>query len=204
MAALNPWDERFARDEAFYGLAPSPFVMDCAAAIPPGGRVLCLAEGQGRHALALSARGYNVSAMDLSAVACAQLRQRAESLRLPLTVVQQDLGLWSPPEGRYNGIVAVYAHMPRALRQGLHRQVVRALAPGGLFIVEGFRVEQCGRPSGGPPTPDWLYSEEELRGDFAALTIEHLSTPEVALEEGRGHRGSGALIRLRARRAGNL
>ncbi|TDP43414.1 class I SAM-dependent methyltransferase [Zavarzinia compransoris] len=204
MAALNPWDERFARDEAYYGLAPSVFVMDSAGAIPPGGRVLCLAEGQGRHALALAARGYTVTAMDLSAVACAQLRSRAQALRLPLAVVQQDLGLWSPPAGLYDGVVAVYAHMPRALRALVHAGMVRALAPRGLAIIEGFRAEQCGRPSGGPAEPGWYYGADELRADFAALSIEHLSTPEAVLEEGRGHQGPAALIRLRARRLGNL
>ncbi|MDD3446293.1 MAG: class I SAM-dependent methyltransferase [Zavarzinia sp.] len=193
------WDTRFGGDEAFYGLAPSAFVMDCALAFVPGARVLCLAEGQGRNALALSARGFAVTALDLSAVACDQLRARAKELRLPVEVRQQDLGLWMPDPGTFDAVVAVYAHMPRPLRHQLHAMMIRGLAPRGLVVIEGFRVEQAGRPSGGPRNPDWLYTPDELRADFAALSIEHLATPDVVLDEGRGHQGSAAVLHFRAR-----
>lgn len=194
------WDARFSADEALYGLAPSGFVMDCSLALPHGARVLCLAEGQGRNALALAARGFAVTALDLSAVACRQLAARAAALRLPVTVREQDLGLWSAPAAAFDAVVAVYAHMPRPLRQGLNGQIVRTLAPRGIVIIEGFRAEQIGRGSGGPKNPDWLYTEAELRADFAALHIEHLATPDVPLDEGHGHRGEGAVIRFRARK----
>ncbi|MFZ2872740.1 class I SAM-dependent methyltransferase [Zavarzinia sp.] len=196
------WDERFRGDEALYGLAPSGFVIDCSLALPHGARVLCLAEGQGRNALALAARGFRVTSLDLSGTACRQLAERAAALRLPITVREQDLGLWSAPEAAFDAVVAVYAHMPRVLRRDLHGQIVRGLAPGGLVIIEGFRAEQLGRPSGGPRNLDWLYTEDELRGDFAGFHIDYLATPEVSLDEGRGHQGPGALIRFRARRQG--
>lgn len=199
VAVAPDWDARFGSDEAFYGLAPSGFVMDCALALPAGARVLCLAEGQGRNALALSARGFEVTALDLSAVACDQLRDRARALRLPVTVRQQDLGLWTPAPGSADAVVAVYAHMPRALRRQVHAMMIRALAPRGLVVIEGFAREQLGRPSGGPKNVDWLYGPEDLRADFAALTIEHLATSEAVLDEGRGHQGLAAVVQFRAR-----
>jgi len=200
LPAPPDWDARFSGDEALYGLAPSAFVLDCSLALAPGARLLCLAEGQGRNALALAARGFEVTALDLSGVACRQLQARATALRLPITVRQQDLGLWSPPAAAFDAVVQVYGHLPAALRRTLHRQIVEALAPRGMVIIEGFRREQFGRASGGPRNPDWLYTEDELRADFTDLAIEHLSTPDVALDEGEGHRGQGALIRFRARR----
>ncbi|PWR24925.1 class I SAM-dependent methyltransferase [Zavarzinia aquatilis] len=203
MASVAPdWDERFRGDEALYGLAPSAFVVDCSLALAHGARVLCLAEGQGRNALALAARGFRVTALDLSATACRQLAARARALNLPLTVRQQDLGLWSAPEAAFDAVIAVYAHMPRLLRRDLHGQIGRALAPGGMVVIEGFRAEQLGRSSGGPRNADWLYSEAELRADFAGFHIDYLATPEVPLDEGRGHQGLGALIRFRARKQG--
>jgi hypothetical protein len=47
------WDERYAQAGYAYGTAPNDFLVAYAAQIPLG-RVLCLAEGQGRNAVWLA------------------------------------------------------------------------------------------------------------------------------------------------------
>lgn len=47
------WNERFAAEGYAYGEDPNEFLADSMHLIPPG-RVLCLAEGQGRNAVYLA------------------------------------------------------------------------------------------------------------------------------------------------------
>jgi hypothetical protein len=48
------WDERYAGESFFYGTEPNDFLREHAADVRAGGRVLCLAEGEGRNAVFLA------------------------------------------------------------------------------------------------------------------------------------------------------
>ena len=57
------WDERYSSDDYVYGTAPNDFLVSVADRLP-GGRVLCLGEGEGRNAVWLAQRGLEVTAVD--------------------------------------------------------------------------------------------------------------------------------------------
>lgn len=78
--------------------------------------------------------------------------------------------------------------------------VVAALRPGGILIVQGYRPEQIGYGTGGPKDPDYCYTEEILRKLFSELNIEHLHSHDTVIQEGAGHSGVSALIDLIARK----
>ena len=61
------WDERYATDEYLYGTEANTFLTSVIDRIPPG-RVLCLAEGEGRNAVWLAEQGRSVTAVDASPV----------------------------------------------------------------------------------------------------------------------------------------
>src|SRR5690349_16360515 len=87
---------------------PSPWVMRWAPLIRPGGVVLDVAAGHGRHARALLGRGVAVVAADIDVAGLSDLRARAE-------VVEVDLesGPWPFAGRRFDGIVvANYLHRP--------------------------------------------------------------------------------------------
>jgi SAM-dependent methyltransferase len=137
--------------------------------IRPGGLVLDLAAGGGRHSRLLLDRGCRVVAADRDTGALATLKGQAGER---LAVIETDLetgGEWGLGEG-FDGIVVTnYLHRP------LLPALVSALAPGGVLIYETFAQgnERFGRPS----NPDYLLRPGELLAAFAALTV-------VAFEQG--------------------
>ncbi|HEX5635090.1 MAG TPA: methyltransferase domain-containing protein, partial [Gemmatimonadales bacterium] len=135
------WDARYSEYELAYGDAPNDFLREQAYRIPPG-RVLCLAEGQGRNALHLAALGYDVTAVDQSSAGLARARKLAAARGLDLTLVEADLNHFVIEPGAWQGIVATYAHLPPELRGRVHRAAAAGLAPGGVFILEAYTPAQ--------------------------------------------------------------
>lgn len=52
------WNERYNRAEYVFGTEPNDFLKENFQKIPVGGKVLCLAEGEGRNAVFLAEQGY--------------------------------------------------------------------------------------------------------------------------------------------------
>lgn len=61
------WDERYSAEEYAYGKAPNKF-LEVHYKVIPKGKVLSLAEGEGRNAVFLAKQGYSVTAVDASQV----------------------------------------------------------------------------------------------------------------------------------------
>ena len=62
------WDARYAATQRVWSAAPNQFVAAELSELPPG-RALDLAAGEGRNAIWLAERGWQVTAIDFSAVA---------------------------------------------------------------------------------------------------------------------------------------
>lgn len=151
-------------------LAASPWVTRFVPLVRPGGRVLDLAAGGGRHTRLLRAQGFSVLAIDRDTGALAPLAGPGVEIR------EADLeqGGSRSLGGGYDGIVvANYLHRPLLplLRQ--------ALAADGVVIYETFMQgnERFGRPR----HPDFLLRPGELLEAFAGLTIVAFEQGEVAL-----------------------
>lgn len=195
------WDSRFAEIDSLYGQLPNAWLYECAISLPPhGGRVLCAAEGQGRNALWLARQGCEVHAVDISAVALEQLECRARQSGLPITCEQADLATWTAEPAGFDAALLIFAHFPPTVREHVHTQVQRALKPRGWLVLEAFSPEQLGLTSGGPRNPAWLYSAKLMGEDFASMQIATLSELRIRLDEGAGHQGEAAVVRLLARR----
>jgi 2-polyprenyl-3-methyl-5-hydroxy-6-metoxy-1,4-benzoquinol methylase len=61
------WDKRYRTKDYAYGKAPNDFLAEKCSVIPKG-KVLSLAEGEGRNAVFLAKQGYSVTAVDASQV----------------------------------------------------------------------------------------------------------------------------------------
>ena len=69
----------------------------------------------------------------------------------------------------------------------------RALKPGGLLVLEGYRPEQIAYATGGPSAVENLYTEPMLRAAFADMEIVSLRSHDAVIQEGsvpRGHVGA--------------
>jgi SAM-dependent methyltransferase len=158
--------------------APSPWIVRWAALIRPGGAVLDLACGRGRHARHLAGRGYDVTAVDRDPEALASLAG-VHGVR----AVQADLesAPWPFEGAAFDGVVvANYLHRP------LFDTLAATLASGGVLVYETFMRgnERYGRPS----NPDFLLRPGELAEAWRGrLEV-------VAFEQGRVERPKAAVV----------
>ncbi len=192
------WNERYASTFASYGTEPNDYLREVAARIPEG-PVLCLAEGEGRNAVFLAERGHLVTAVDLSDVGLANAAKLAAERNVPLTTVVADLADYDLGEARWAGIVSIWAHVPSALRERLHAACVRALEPGGAFVLEAYTPRQLTRPGkGGPPDAALLMTPEALRAELAGLRIERCAEVDRDVQEGLFHQGPSTTVQVLA------
>ncbi|PKN12689.1 MAG: SAM-dependent methyltransferase [Deltaproteobacteria bacterium HGW-Deltaproteobacteria-4] len=189
------WDERYACDDYIYGKEPNDFLRSCAGKIPAG-KVLTLAEGEGRNAVYLAAQGYEVTAVDNSSVALEKARQLAAERNVSITTIHADLGDFTIEADEWEGIISCFCHLPVTLRASLHQAVVRGLKPGGMLVFEGFSKEQLSYGTGGPQSLDLLMKLEELQQELVGLKFVHAVQVEREVREGLGHTGLAAVVQL--------
>ncbi len=144
---------------------PSPWVQRFAGLVRPGGSVLDLACGSGRHLRWLASQGHRVTGVDRDAAALEPLRPLAEVL-----VADLEGGPWPLPRRQFDGVVVT-----NYLWRPLLPQIAAALAPGGVLIYETFAEGQ--QTIGKPSRPDFLLGSGELLRAFEGLRV-------VAFEDG--------------------
>jgi len=194
------WDERYAGEGFFYGTEPNDFLREHAAEIPAGGRVLCLAEGEGRNAVFLAGLGFSVVALDQSAVGLRKALSLAEARGTLITTRQANLDGFRIEHSSWDAIVSIWCHLPTALRATVHGQVVDGLKPGGVFLLEAYRPEQLKFGTGGPKSVDMMPTLAQLRDELSGLEFVHAAELERDVHEGQGHSGHSAVVQVLARK----
>jgi len=199
---MNMWDNRYSEPGFAYGVEPNEFLAAHADTLPAG-RVLCLAEGEGRNAVFLAKRGLAAHAMDLSAVGLNKAAELAAREGVTITTEVADLGNVTLRPDYWNSIVSIFAHMPAAARRHLHAEVVRALAPGGVFVLEAFTSRQLDIGGVGGPGRhqlDFFMSLAALEDELKGLDLLHAAEIDREINEGKFHRGRCAVVQVVARK----
>ncbi|PYE21942.1 methyltransferase family protein [Paraburkholderia silvatlantica] len=137
-----------------HGLSgPSRWVRRWAHLIAPGGTVLDVASGAGRHARWLAGQGHPVTALDRDAAALATLHGVAGVATLECDLEGAPWPLAA--DARFAAVVVTnYLHRP------LMPRLVEVLAPGGVLIYETFA--QGNETVGKPSNPAFLLAPGEL------------------------------------------
>lgn len=194
----NPWDDRYQADGYYYGTEPNDFLREQAHLIPQAGRVLCLAEGEGRNAVYLAKLGYRVTAVDGSSVGLEKLRAFAESSGVTVETVHSDLRDFEIKSDTWDGIVSIWCHTPGDLRKKLHRGAVLGLRSGGAFILESYRPKQLEYKTGGPPSSDLMMNLTDLQEELKELRFVVAHEMDREVQEGLGHSGVSAVVQVAA------
>jgi len=196
---MTDWDARYAEPGWTFGTEPNDFLREQAHQLPRG-RVLCLAEGEGRNAVWLATQGYDVTAMDQSQTGLDKAQQLARERGVRIATECADLGSYVIEPGAWQGIVSIFAHVPTVVRRRVHAAVVDGLAPGGVMLLEAYRPEQIGRGTGGPPDDDRMLNLERLRAELGSLEWLLARELERDVQEGVRHTGVSSVVQLLARR----
>jgi SAM-dependent methyltransferase len=199
--AAATWNERYAGSEYLFGTEPNTWLSAHAGIWPPGARVLCVADGEGRNSIWLADRGLHVDAFDIAEAGVAKARRLAEDRGVTVNYTVADCDSFSWPSAGYDGVAAIFVQFADPeLRQRLFRNMVRSLKPGGTLILQGYTPKQLEYCTGGPPQLSHLYTADLLRAVFTELEIVELREYEADMSEGTRHRGRSALVGLVARR----
>lgn len=198
---MTDWDARYAEAGWAFGTEPNDFLREQAHGLPRG-RVLCLAEGEGRNGVWLAQQGYAVTAVDQSRSGLDKAQRLARERGVRMSTVCADLAAYAIEPGAWQGIVSIFAHVPAAVRAHVHAGVVTGLAPGGVLLLEAYRPQQLGRGTGGPPDDERMLDLERLRHELGTLDWVLARELDREVREGRCHTGGASVVQLVARRPG--
>jgi 2-polyprenyl-3-methyl-5-hydroxy-6-metoxy-1,4-benzoquinol methylase len=159
------WDRKHAASDSRE--TPSRFLREVLESGSWGilpGKALDLACGKGRNAIFLAARGFHVTAVDISAMALDDGRRRAAETSLELDWRQSDLEKIELPAGEYDLIVKI-----NYLQRSLLPQVKRAVKKGGYVLCNTYLIDQ--KDLGHPSNPEFLLAHNELLQCFSGFRV---------------------------------
>lgn len=165
------WDRRYSGPDLLWSATPNRFLVQEAEDLAPG-RALDLACGEGRNALWLAERGWNVTAVDYSGVAIAKARDRAALEGADVDFVCADLLDYLPAEGAFDLVLVLYLQLPADERRLVLARAEAALAPSGTFLLIGHDLTNMTDGVGGPSDPDVLYTPEQIAEEVPSLDVE--------------------------------
>ena len=155
------WDRRYAGRELVWTAKPNGFLVAEVSELPRG-RALDLACGEGRNAVWLAARGWEVTAVDFSERGLEKARRLAAERGVEVTWVASDLLGYRPEPQAYVLVILFYLQVPAAELRPIVRAAAESVAPGGTFLLVGHDLRNLERGHGGPKSAEVLYTPEDV------------------------------------------
>jgi SAM-dependent methyltransferase len=163
------WNARYDTSELIWKGEPNQFLPPEVAGLTPG-RALDLACGEGRNAVWLATQGWDVTGLDFAGVGLAKAEQLAAEKGVTGTWITADATTWEPPH-TFDLVLVFYLQLPADQRGRALRTAVRALAPGGTFLLVCHDLLNLAEGHGGPQDPVVLTTTEDVLDDLAAAEI---------------------------------
>jgi SAM-dependent methyltransferase len=189
----DEWNARYAEaartDRGLvWSAEPNATIADALADAAPG-TAIDLGTGEGRHALWLAARGWQVTAVDFSDVGMVAGRRVAQDRGFDIDWVVADATRWQP-SGKVDLVLLAYLHLPRPALTDLVRRTSGWLAPQGTLVVLGHDLANLTEGVGGPQDADLLPDEALLRDAASGLAIERCGTLTRTVNTDEGTRAA--------------
>ena len=198
---LERWEARYSAPGYAFGKAPNYFLAKCKSLLPASGRVLAVADGEGRNSVWLAEQGLDVHATDFSPTALDKARALARERGVSVNFEIADVHNWAYPQAAYDVVCEIFTQFSTPAERALKWAGMRkALKPGGLLIVLGYSPKQLAYGTGGPKQIDKLYTRPMLEEAFAGFQDMVFTEEELKLQEGTSHGGMSAVIGLTCRK----
>lgn len=128
------WDHRYSGDQVWSGHPNGTFAHEVAQLSP--GRALDVGAGEGGDALWLAEHGWHVTASDISQRALDRIAAAARERGASITYQHTDANAHDAFGGeQFDLVSAQYASIPRTPDDRAIRQLLDAVAPGGILLV---------------------------------------------------------------------
>jgi SAM-dependent methyltransferase len=173
----DDWNRRYAGSELLWTGEPNRFLVAETDALPPG-RALDLACGEGRSAVWLAERGWDVTGVDFADVGLDKARGLAAARGVDPTWVQADLLEYDPPREAFDLVAILYLQLPADERARVLRAAAAAVAPGGTLLVVAHDRSNLEHGHGGPQDARVLATPEEVAADLDGLEVERAAVVE--------------------------
>jgi SAM-dependent methyltransferase len=167
----SDWNERYEATELLWSAGPNRSLVAEVEALAPG-RALDLACGEGRNAIWLAERGWQVTAVDYADVALARAARIAAAREVAVELVHTDLLEWEPAAGAFDLVCVLYLQLPAGERRRVLAGAANAVATGGTFLLVGHDLTNLAEGHGGPSDPAVLLTPEEVISELPGLTVE--------------------------------
>ncbi|MEM8579842.1 MAG: class I SAM-dependent methyltransferase [Pseudomonadota bacterium] len=189
------WNDRYNRPDYLFGTEPAEFLKVQARHLPSEGRVLVVADGEGRNSVFLAERGLMVTAFDYAPNALAKAEDLAKQKGVEVDFLEADVFAWDWSADSYDAVVAIFIQfMPPQLRVAVFEGLKAALKPGGVLLLHGYAPRQVEYGTGGPPVAENMYTLPLLEAAFAGFEVLHSADYDAEIDEGPGHSGLSGLI----------
>ena len=179
LSPMERWNKRYASQTLTWSTEPNETLVAEVKSMVPG-KVLDVGCGEGRNARWLAKQGWQVTAVDFSAVAIEKASRSAESQTSNPNWRVQDVALQAPEADDYDLVIVLVLHTDPAERRAWLTHVWSALRPGGVFLYIGHAPSNIKRGVGGPQNPQLLPDATEL-----TATLDHcqIAKAEVVVRE---------------------
>ena len=166
----HAFDARYAAAELVWSAEPNRFLVAEVSDLAPG-RALDVACGEGRNAIWLAERGWDVTGADFSPTALDKARRLADGRGVTVRWLLAD-AVTDPVEPAAFDLVAVfYLQLPSEQRRTAFAAAAHAVAPGGTLVVVGHDTTNLTGGWGGPRDAAVLYSPDDVVADIDGLEV---------------------------------
>ena len=197
--AREDWNARYAQKELVWTAEPNRLFAAEVGNLQPG-RALDVACGEGRNAVWLAERGWQVTAVDFSDVALAKAVELAAARGVEVEWVLDDVVAYEP-EPDFDLVAVLYLQLPGDELAPALRRAAAALAPGGTLVVLGHDSANLVDGHGGPKDAAVLFTPDDVVSAIGDLVVERAETVERTVALGDGDEAIALDAFVRARRA---
>lgn len=202
MADKSSWDERYAAKELVWSIGPNKRLAEEVATLAPG-RALDIGCGEGRNAIYLAEQGWDVTAIDFSAVGVEKGAKIAAKRGVTVNWIVGDIGETQFP-GSFDLVAVMFVHTDPEFRTMWLPRAIATIAPGGTFIYIGHDPAGIKPGVSGPQNPVVWASSDQICEYLDGFDVEFASVVKrpVADEPGHGDATGGVALDavVRARR----
>ena len=162
------WDQKNARSTFIYGKSPAPFLAENYHYIPFQSSVLDMGMGEGRNAVFMAQKGYNVTGVDLSSVAVKKSYLLAQEFGVKIKGVVASLKDYKIPPSSFDAIICFYW-----VDRSMVDKIKNWLKPGGILIYEAYTIREKEKLKSrkGILNADHYLKEQELFKLFPGMRI---------------------------------